>query len=346
MLITVTVVEARNLFAITKSGKRSPMVRVMVGNDTRDTKAAPSSVQPAWNQSLSFEIVDPKKSMCYIEMTEKAFMKTHFLGKLNLSLAELATTPSVDAWYTLTPKKQGDEVTGELRIVLSAGAPPDIQLSSAPSGKKERKEEKEKSHDKKEKDSKEKSHDKKEDKSKAGGKPVPPPHKPAEKKPLANHLLTADEDATPEPGRSQLIRERINACDHDISELIKSRQGVEMVLKFGVGHEGAAQAIEEINSDITQLESQKEALRTLMASSDTGDASYDAAAYDAAAYGGAAGALSQAQALYDYTGSSEAELSFSAGEVISVTQKPEGEWWYGDINGRAGYFPYNYVQEL
>ncbi|KAI9352698.1 hypothetical protein BDR26DRAFT_849711 [Obelidium mucronatum] len=55
------------------------------------------------------------------------------------------------------------------------------------------------------------------------------------------------------------------------------------------------------------------------------------------------------QAQYDYTAADEGELTFSAGDVISVTRKDTGNesWWEGiGPNGETGLFPANYVKIL
>ncbi|KAI0134211.1 BAR domain-containing protein [Xylariales sp. AK1849] len=51
-------------------------------------------------------------------------------------------------------------------------------------------------------------------------------------------------------------------------------------------------------------------------------------------------------ALYDYSAQAEGDLSFRAGDVITiVTRTPnENEWWIGKLNGKQGQFPGNYVQ--
>ncbi|KAJ5073179.1 sh3 and f-bar domain-containing protein [Anaeramoeba ignava] len=51
----------------------------------------------------------------------------------------------------------------------------------------------------------------------------------------------------------------------------------------------------------------------------------------------------QVTALYDYDGEGENDLSFSAGEVITVTNKHDGGWWEGSIGNRTGLFPSNFV---
>lgn len=48
-----------------------------------------------------------------------------------------------------------------------------------------------------------------------------------------------------------------------------------------------------------------------------------------------------ATALYDYEAQAHGDLSFSAGEVIEITQRTENqnEWWSGSVDGRQGQFP-------
>jgi len=50
------------------------------------------------------------------------------------------------------------------------------------------------------------------------------------------------------------------------------------------------------------------------------------------------------KALYDYVPAEEGELSFSAGEEITVTHKDESGWWTGtNSSGASGVFPANYT---
>ncbi|KAJ3148444.1 Unconventional myosin-Ie [Geranomyces variabilis] len=50
------------------------------------------------------------------------------------------------------------------------------------------------------------------------------------------------------------------------------------------------------------------------------------------------------KALYDYEASEADELSFKTGAVISITNKDDEGWWQGELNGRKGLFPANYVE--
>ena len=47
-------------------------------------------------------------------------------------------------------------------------------------------------------------------------------------------------------------------------------------------------------------------------------------------------------ALHEYQSDVAGDLSFTAGELVTVTDK-DGEWWTGQIGNRKGIFPANYV---
>lgn len=51
-------------------------------------------------------------------------------------------------------------------------------------------------------------------------------------------------------------------------------------------------------------------------------------------------------ALFDYEGEEEDELTFSQGDVISLSQLIGQEWARGEIHGRVGIFPLNFTQLL
>merc|ERR1719419_1418306 len=51
-------------------------------------------------------------------------------------------------------------------------------------------------------------------------------------------------------------------------------------------------------------------------------------------------------AMFTYTAQYEDELSFEAGETVTVLNKDEADWWKGECNGKTGVFPSNYVEPL
>ncbi|KAM9381671.1 SH3 domain-containing protein 19 [Phaethornis superciliosus] len=54
----------------------------------------------------------------------------------------------------------------------------------------------------------------------------------------------------------------------------------------------------------------------------------------------------KAKALYDFHGENEDELSFKAGDVITELESVDEDWMSGEIQGKSGIFPKNFVQIL
>jgi len=54
----------------------------------------------------------------------------------------------------------------------------------------------------------------------------------------------------------------------------------------------------------------------------------------------------KAKASYAYQGQTPDELSFKEGDVIIIHKKDPGGWWEGELNGKRGWIPANYVAEI
>ncbi|KAM5309790.1 SH3 domain-containing protein 19 isoform 3-T3 [Glossophaga mutica] len=54
----------------------------------------------------------------------------------------------------------------------------------------------------------------------------------------------------------------------------------------------------------------------------------------------------KAKALYDFHGENEDELSFKAGDIITELESVDDDWMSGELMGKSGIFPKNYVQVL
>ncbi|ORX81807.1 hypothetical protein K493DRAFT_411903 [Basidiobolus meristosporus CBS 931.73] len=52
------------------------------------------------------------------------------------------------------------------------------------------------------------------------------------------------------------------------------------------------------------------------------------------------------RALFDFKATESGELGFYKGDVITVVETKYKEWWKGDLRGRIGIFPVNYVEKL
>ena len=50
------------------------------------------------------------------------------------------------------------------------------------------------------------------------------------------------------------------------------------------------------------------------------------------------------QAMYDYETQEEDELALKRMDIIIVTDDSDASWWRGEIDGREGLFPANYVE--
>ena len=49
---------------------------------------------------------------------------------------------------------------------------------------------------------------------------------------------------------------------------------------------------------------------------------------------------------FDYKAQEEDELTIKVGDVITNVMKHDGGWWEGELNGRKGMFPDNFVKVI
>ncbi|XP_027730555.1 GRB2-related adapter protein isoform X4 [Vombatus ursinus] len=50
-----------------------------------------------------------------------------------------------------------------------------------------------------------------------------------------------------------------------------------------------------------------------------------------------------AKAQFDFTAQNSSQLSFYQGDIIEVLEHSDPNWWRGQLSGRVGFFPRNYV---
>jgi hypothetical protein len=56
--------------------------------------------------------------------------------------------------------------------------------------------------------------------------------------------------------------------------------------------------------------------------------------------------LTRAKGLYDYVATCETELSFKEGDILNISEKDDSGWWFAELNGKTGFVPQNYVEEM
>ncbi|KAI3364060.1 hypothetical protein L3Q82_010879 [Scortum barcoo] len=54
----------------------------------------------------------------------------------------------------------------------------------------------------------------------------------------------------------------------------------------------------------------------------------------------------QCKVLFEYQPLNEDELELKVGDIIDITEEVEEGWWSGNLNGKSGLFPSNFVKEL
>src|SRR3990167_7142703 len=54
--------------------------------------------------------------------------------------------------------------------------------------------------------------------------------------------------------------------------------------------------------------------------------------------------VQKCKALYDFESRNQKELSFKAGDEITIQTQLNSGWWIGELNGNVGLFPVNYTE--
>lgn len=58
------------------------------------------------------------------------------------------------------------------------------------------------------------------------------------------------------------------------------------------------------------------------------------------------GKKKRATAQYEFKAETEEELGFSKGDVVTILEEVDSNWWKGELHGQEGLFPAAYVRVL
>lgn len=140
-VLTITVVEGRNLPVMDPTGKSDPYCVVIVGNQEQHTAIQYSTVSPTWHETLQFDVTGVPQLM-QTEPVENAMFcclqhyiqidvwdydtlnRDDFMGRIQIPLS-LLSEDTTAYWYPLGRGSAKDNVSGEifLEMTLKASQP-------------------------------------------------------------------------------------------------------------------------------------------------------------------------------------------------------------------------------
>jgi len=190
--------------------------------------------------------------------------------------------------------------------------------------------------------------------AKAGpSKPTVPSHSPGSSHSSSSAdktwgLTAADEKLSTAEKQAKL-EGQLKEITEDIASEIKSKKGLDKLVKFYASDPGAQKkAIQEADDQQKKVDTLKEekAKITKQLESLGGVAPSNANSGEDGAGEEAEFKEIKAKGLFDYEAANDTELSFKAGDILTVTEQDESGWWYAELNGKQGFVPNNYVSEI
>lgn len=123
MKLIVQVIEARNLLAMDSNGLSDPYVKVQLGRQRAKTKVVKKSLNPIWDEELSFRVGNLKEEICISVLDEDKYFADDFLGLIKVPVSNLLDKENLSLgiqWYQLQPKSKKSKIKncGNLRFLL------------------------------------------------------------------------------------------------------------------------------------------------------------------------------------------------------------------------------------
>ncbi len=165
-------------------------------------------------------------------------------------------------------------------------------------------------------------------------------------------LTSADQSLGVDEQKAKL-RSQLEELDKAITAETKSKEGLESLIKFYANDKASQkkaegelqeseQKLQKLMDTKNYIQSQMDELGSSRESYDKSNYQYDQH-YDQSSYH-AESTYPQARGLYDYKATCDTELSFKAGDILTITEQDNSGWWYASSqDGYVGYVPKNYV---
>ncbi|KYQ90612.1 ankyrin repeat-containing protein [Tieghemostelium lacteum] len=119
-VVSLEVLEGRNLIPMDSDGKSDPYCVFLVGDKKKKTKSVKHTLNPKWeNEAYEFQI-DDKLQHFTIEVYDwDRFSSDDRMGMVQVSVDEFQRyTEEMKKWYTLVPIKPDDKVSGEIKLKI------------------------------------------------------------------------------------------------------------------------------------------------------------------------------------------------------------------------------------
>lgn len=106
-ILTVHVVEARDLKPMDIEGTSDPYVVLQVEDQKIETNYKKTTLSPVWNESFTFDIHHGRDALKITVMDKDTFGNDDFDGQCLISLSTLKDQMKHDSWYDLQNKDGG-----------------------------------------------------------------------------------------------------------------------------------------------------------------------------------------------------------------------------------------------
>lgn len=115
-VLTVKIIEARELQSSRMSGSLNPYVVVSIESQRSQTDPVPSSCDPVWNEVIAYDIVTEKEPLT-VEVFDSADIgRDALVGRCEINLKNLRDQLAHDEQFQLFNEKQ--KYAGKIRLSL------------------------------------------------------------------------------------------------------------------------------------------------------------------------------------------------------------------------------------